>query len=371
MQDKLTRILVVTKYRFIGDTLNAVPTFRAIKERWPDSEVTLLSGARACELLQNCPYVDRFIEFDPYRQTDKGIGRYLGLILRLRRQRYEIAFVLNRSFHSALTAALAGAKRRVGWSGFEFRDFMLTDFSIYDRDKLESECFLDVFRSVGGSYQNPPLLQTWLTSNELACAAKILPKGDFVLGVQPGATHGYKQWPLENFLEVCEKLVSGGSRTKIVLIGGPDEELIAERFIEKASPLLKEHVTNLVGRSSLRSSLSVVAQLDAFVGNDTAIRHAAVASDTLSIGLFGPTSASKWGNARPPRHIVLSSESGKMDDISVDAVLNAIAAWKNIINVPVSASLTCTERPLYRAAELCQDRSISDAPFVLERSRNE
>jgi hypothetical protein len=129
----------------------------------------------------------------------------------------------------------------------------------------------------------------------------------------------------------------------------------------------------LVGNSSLRATLAVVAQLNAFIGNDTAIRHAAVASDTLSIGLFGPTSCKKWGNERPPRHMVLSSESGKMDDISVEAVLEILANWEENMAGAVTGSKLRSEdcQPRYLAAESRKDRSVSDVPLVLERSLNE
>ncbi len=51
----MQRILVATKFRFIGDTLLAVPVIRAVRARWPDAHIVLLTGYNARALLQNNP----------------------------------------------------------------------------------------------------------------------------------------------------------------------------------------------------------------------------------------------------------------------------------------------------------------------------
>jgi heptosyltransferase II len=320
----MKRILVITKYRFIGDTLIAIPTIRAIKRRWPDSSITVLTGARACELLQNCPYIEHCIEYDPYRPSDKGLAQYLRLLSRLRQENYDLALVLNRSFHSALTATLGGARKRVGWSGFEGRDFLLTDRCVYDREKPEIDCFFDVFRRSSQESEYERHLELWLTASEKWDSASYLPEFRRLIGMQPGATHGYKQWPIENFVHVAECLIGNANDTGIVLIGGAEERPVANAFMSAASNELKERTTDLVGKLSLRLTLGAVSQLNAFVGNDTAIRHAAVALDTPSIGIFGPTSCTKWGNAFPPRHLVVSSTTGKMTDVTSDSILQSV-----------------------------------------------
>jgi heptosyltransferase II len=324
MQGQLNRILVVTKYRFIGDTLTAIPTIRAVKEQWPNASVSLLSGARACELLQNCPYIDQFIEFDPYRTSDQGLGRYVSLLNKLRQEKFDLALVLNRSFHSALTAALGGAKKRVGWSGFEGRDFLLTERCAYDKVKPEIDCFLDVYRAASWAEPANRQMEVWLHDRELAESSNLLPREGHLAGFQPGATHDYKQWPRHYFSRLAEEMMDRNPNQRFILIGGPEEKHIADGFLERAPKRVVDRTTNFVGKLSLRMTLAVVSQLDLFVGNDTAIRHAAVAFDTPSIGIFGPTSYVKWGNSNPPRHVVVTASTGKMVDVSVEDVLSAV-----------------------------------------------
>ena len=58
---EIQRILIATKFRFIGDTLLAIPIFRAARAQWPDAHIALLTGKNARVLLQNNPYLDEIV----------------------------------------------------------------------------------------------------------------------------------------------------------------------------------------------------------------------------------------------------------------------------------------------------------------------
>ena len=80
----IRRILIATKFRFIGDTLLAIPIFRAARAQWPDAHIALLTGKNARVLLQNNPYLDEIIEFDPYKSRPGALRPTCELVRRLR-----------------------------------------------------------------------------------------------------------------------------------------------------------------------------------------------------------------------------------------------------------------------------------------------
>ena len=315
------RILVFTKYRFIGDTLLAIPTLRAAARQWPNARLTLVTGARACELLQNCPYVHEFIEFDPYRPSDRGALCYARLIRKLRQRRFDLALVLNRSFHSALTAALAGARVRTGWAGFQGRDFLLQRRCSYGGDDPEITSYLDVLRLAAPNIATDFHLHLWVTKEERGdIPAEVRMEGEWI-GVQPGASHDYKRWPAERYAALIDHLLDADPSRRIILLGGPEEREAAAAVLSQCASELRPRIANYVGELRLRQTLGVMTHLSWFVGNDTAVRHAAVALDIPSIGLFGPTNARKWGNGAPPRHCVITAPNATMEEITVkDAI---------------------------------------------------
>ena len=296
----IRRILVATKYRFIGDTLLAVPLLRSIAERWPEAEITLLTGASAQELLKGCPYVQHSICFDPYRREDEGFRRFARAVREVRQERFDIAFVCNRSFHSALITKLAGVPERIGWSGFQSRDFLLTRTVPYNDKAPEIHSYLELLSSPfpdQRSAEPSDALELWVSETERRTAAAKLPdwSGCRVFGLQPGAKHAEKRWPVAMYAEVISSLAKDYSDAKFVLLGGPEEAGSADAVLKSSRATVPGRVVSAVGELTLRETLAALQKLDVFVAGDTAIRHAAMALGTPTVALFGPTSAQKWG----------------------------------------------------------------------------
>ena len=160
----IQRILISTKFRFIGDTLLAIPIFRAARAQWPDAHIALLTGKNARVLLQNNPYLDEIIEFDPYK-SDKGWQPYTRLVNNLRAGRFDLCLALNRSFHSALTPWLGGVRLRAGFES-EGRGPLLNCRVDYDREKSEVACYFDVLHAVAPEAPVNPALELWVSPEE-------------------------------------------------------------------------------------------------------------------------------------------------------------------------------------------------------------
>src|SRR5438128_617490 len=99
------RVLVVSKFRYLGDTVVATPFLRQLSEA-TNAQITLLAGLQIPVLLEGCPYLDEIWTFSGDR--DGKITRTLALAQRIREARFGAAFLLNRSFHSAMVATMAG-----------------------------------------------------------------------------------------------------------------------------------------------------------------------------------------------------------------------------------------------------------------------
>jgi heptosyltransferase-3 len=63
----------------------------------------------------------------------------------------------------------------------------------------------------------------------------------------------------------------------------------------------------------------------AYLGNDSGVTHLAAAAGTPAVALFGPTDPAVWG-PRGPRATILRGEQGRLESISVEMVVEALAA---------------------------------------------
>ncbi len=326
----IRRILIATKFRFIGDTLLATPIFRAVRAQWPDAHIALLTGKNARVLLQNNPYLDEIWEFDPYK-SDKGARAYLQLVKRLRGGKFDLCLALNRSFHSALTPWLGGIKTRAGFES-EGRGPLLNCRVDYDREKSEIACYFDVLRAVAPDAPVNPALELWMSADETSRAQEHLLKAwgeqvprECLVGIQPGASQVRKQWSAAGFAQIADRLTQENPSLRLALIGGPDEKDATDEMLSLCGPAAKARAVSFAGACDLRSSLALVSQLGLFVGNDTAIMHSAVALGVPTVALFGPTNPRKWGNYGPC-HQVLESPDGTMASIAAEDVLAAASA---------------------------------------------
>src|SRR5258708_4372117 len=108
----MQRILVITKFRYLGDTIVATPFLRALKEANPDAEIILLGGPAIPTLLSGCPYLSQTWSAEPV--IGKSLGQTFARVKQIKAEKFDAVFLLNRSIHSALMARLAGIPQRIG-----------------------------------------------------------------------------------------------------------------------------------------------------------------------------------------------------------------------------------------------------------------
>src|SRR5579871_2679817 len=202
------RIVVLTKFRFMGDTLVATPFFGQLRRHYPDADITLLAAPSVEIALQHCPHLNRTLSVDV-----RGVSRWQhgkDLYRMLQTGDYQVAFVLNRSLHCAVTCALARVPVRIGYAN-EFRKALLTVPIPYFFDRNEVDCHLDMLRAIGLSAQDA-LPDLWITEAEKARAREILTAQGWdgrskLIGIQPGANDPYiREWGAEHYAGVADTL---------------------------------------------------------------------------------------------------------------------------------------------------------------------
>jgi heptosyltransferase-2 len=222
------------------------------------------------------------------------------------RGRFDVALALPNSMESALGLWLVGVPSRVGYNT-DARRFFLKE-AVSGRRKLVGLhtvfYFLGLLKALGGvATFTPPTL--FLTPEEEVNGARFLEESDLPgqgpwVGLSPGAAYGpAKRWPPERFGALGGALqLEFGAR--IVLLGGSAERPVAD-LVKKH---LQEPVADLVGGTSLRQALGVLAQLRLLVTNDSGLMHAAAALSVPQVSLFGSTDPVATGPFSPQATVI-------------------------------------------------------------------
>jgi ADP-heptose:LPS heptosyltransferase len=166
----------------------------------------------------------------------------------------------------------------------------------------------------------PPLPVAWTAPADRARARELLPAGPPIIALAPTANWVGKVWPADRFATMFRLLAADhlpGARA--VILAGPGE---AERALAASLLARLPSAIDLTGRLSLPEAAACLARCTLFVGNDSGLMHLSAASDTPTLGLFGPTPAAEYAPVGP-RTAVAVAPSGRMGDLSVADALNA------------------------------------------------
>lgn len=286
------RILVL-RYRFIGDTILTVPFLRNLRRAEPDAEITWVVSPGTTEVIKGIPYVDDLLVWDPvtiHADSSGGhrtLGQKLEFVKTLRGRNFDKAYVLKRSFSSALMGVFAGAGKRVGFNT-EGRGLLLSTRVPYRGDCHEVENFLEVLRA-----DNIPVLddylEYWLDPQEVARGDELLAgagigNGEPFALIHPFAAYPPRGWHLDDFASVACQLASEGLRP-VILGGGRDKG-----SFEEVRDKFPASVVSLAGDASLRETMAILKRGTLFLGNDSGIMHLAAAAGIPLVALFGPQS---------------------------------------------------------------------------------
>jgi ADP-heptose:LPS heptosyltransferase len=148
--------------------------------------------------------------------------------------------------------------------------------------------------------------------------------------VHPGAASPARRWPVARWGEVAAAEEAAGRQ---VVITGSASEVALAYAVARAARLPSERV--LAGRTGAVELVALIAAGNRLLSADTGVAHAASATGTPSVVLFGPTSPAQWGPPEGGPHIVLwkggrgDPHGGTLDRrlaaITVGEVLDACA----------------------------------------------
>ena len=271
--------------------------YRALKKDSTSAEIHVVAPAWSRPLLTRMPEIEKIIELD-ITHGELALGKRLRLGRRLRSEQYARAFILPRSFKSAIVPWVAKVPRRIGDLG-EMRYLLLTDHYVSNKDKaIPNAC--NYLRYLGFDAdiaqvkrEFPPQLNVDTANQQRILVDLNVRTQDTLVACMVGAEYGpSKQWPAEHFAALMELL--GEQGIQVCLLGSNKDRPLSE----KIQALCRHAVINLCGKTSLTDVVDVLAACRVAISNDSGLMHIAAAVDTPVVAMFGATTPSYT----PPLH---------------------------------------------------------------------
>ena len=286
--------LLVRAPNWVGDAVMAIPALEIVRRVRADDEICVLARPVVAELLSGQPFLDRILQYD-FRGRRRGwIGREK-LIAELRKEKFDVAVLLQNAFEAAWLAWRAGIPERIGYAR-DARGPLLTKAIWVPREgeipRHESHYYLELLRRAGWIESLPAIPPIRLLVSEAARAAAESAlrsagarENAWRCAIAPGASYGAaKCWPPERFALLADRLISECG-ADVIFFGTPGEKEIAARIRSN----MKSRAISMVGETSMRDLAALFASCSLFIGNDSGAMHVAAAAGLAVIGIFGST----------------------------------------------------------------------------------
>jgi lipopolysaccharide heptosyltransferase II len=305
------RSILVIKPCCLGDLIMTTPLLEVIRHNYPSAQISYVAGPWSKVIIEHQPDVDTVIDCGSVGIAGRySFKEYFALAQRLRREHFDLAFVLDRSPMLTLLPWLAGIPRRVGPDS-QGRGFSLTDRVPVSASPThlqhQAEIYLDLARVLKLNIDHPrmhftPTLEeqrTVIHANRPLIA--IFPGG----GSNPGMQLTAKRWPLARYTALTTRLVSELG-AQVLLIGGSDDATLTQE-IQDGIAVPTGSVIDLAGKINFGQLAAQLQACSLFIGNDSSPMHLAAAVGTPVIAIFGPTSPQEYGPfpLDDPQHIAI------------------------------------------------------------------
>jgi ADP-heptose:LPS heptosyltransferase len=304
--------IVILRALYLGDLLNAVPAFRALKSAFPNSHVTLVGLPWSVEFVKrfNC-YLDEFIYFPGipgFPEQPPDIAQWPAFLSAMQSHHFDLAIQMQGSGDIANTLiSLWGAKQ---CAGFYLPGQYCADpnyFLEYPEHESEVWRHLRLMELLGippqGDELEFPLFEEdWRALEQMQRDHNL---GNNYVCIHPGSNSRERRWPTNNFAAVADYLAARGYQ--IVLTGTEKEaNLTASTTLH-----MRARAIDLAGKTSLGSLGALVSRARLVVSNDTGISHIAAALKTPSVILFPVPESIRWAPQNERLHKRIWDAMGK------------------------------------------------------------
>lgn len=299
--------ILLLRLERVGDLLMTLDAIAAVRAEAPEATIDLVVGSWNESIARLIPGLDRVeVLSAPWLARGAEGQSFAGMARRARgwrRPGYDLAINFEGDIRSNVLLGLSGAARRVGF-GMAGGGPMLTDGVPFDANiHTRSSSLRLVERAFGlpvGSRerQRPGPGQARLLIPEVARAraASLLgaasADGAPMVVVHAGGGRDIKQWNLDRFAEVANRLSASHAAT-VVLSGNADDRSLVDAV--KAGLRPDVVCLDLVGVVDLVTLAAVLERASLLITGDTGPMHLAAALDVPLVAVFGPSDPARWG----------------------------------------------------------------------------
>jgi predicted lipopolysaccharide heptosyltransferase III len=323
--------ILLLQLKRIGDLILTTPAVGALRQRFPEAQVTMVVSSECADLLPAISGVDRIL------MARRNL-RDLAAFLTVAGKSFDYCIDFTRNDRSAFLAFLSRARKRI--VSYRVRDQsksrgrLYTDFvDVRMRDLHTIDYNLALLEPLGIRDVSSPLhleLPQWAPEKAEALRRDWDVSKPYVV-LHPGSARKEKLWDPGQWAQVIERFSRDEDFDLVLTSGTSKHEQTHIAAIKDRTKII-----DLSGKTDLLTLAALIGGARLLVTVDSAPMHLAAATHTPQVILFGPTNPFHWRPRESPA-LVLHGKSPNpvtefspiqprlpMSQISTEAVISAM-----------------------------------------------
>jgi len=293
-KNKIPKKICIYRIGNIGDIICAIPSMIAIRKKFPNANITLLTspGGKnmpgAKELLKNAWFIDNMWIY--YMHEIISLRQKLNFIKRVRSNKFDLWIELptnlvtfQTALRNILLAKLSGAQNAFG---FRINTVKLwaKEQSKYRKFTKEVDRLLQILQ-IQSIYTKEILFDLPISEIDRQKIKILLKKNNIdrtlpIIAMSPGGKRISNRWPAEYFIKIGQRWIKNGA--KILVLGGDRDRDLAKKIVNS----IGSGAYNIAGETTLLQSAEILKRCILLLTNDIGTMHLAVAVGTSCVALF-------------------------------------------------------------------------------------
>ncbi|MBX3023554.1 lipopolysaccharide heptosyltransferase II [bacterium] len=297
--------ILIKEVNWLGDLVMTLPALRALRRAFPRAALAVLVKEELASFFDGTRWIDEVLGYR-VRRGLAGFADRRRIVADIRRNRFDLAILLPRSFEAALWARLGRVPKRVGYVA-DRRGPLLTHPAVRGAAVLQQhqvQDYLHLLHATLGIVGDPAECGIDVDPRHRASmdgwlAAHRRRRGP-LLALAPAAAYGpAKEWPAARWSALADRLADrhGG---ECVLVGAPGERARCAQIAAGT----RQGALVAAGETSIGQMVALLARCQGFVGNDSGAAHVAGALGIPTVALFGSTNPQRTAPLGPRTRVV-------------------------------------------------------------------
>ena len=285
---KSLRILVI-KYSALGDIILAIPSLRSLKNKYPDSKISVLVDLQFQDILKNSPYVNNILAYH-LKEVSIVSKDFWRIASHLRDESFDLVVDLQNNSKSHLLGFLSLSPKRYGYKNKKM-GFLINNGINDNKDKIDPVSHQAKVLHLLGVDILDKTLELSPGKEEKESIDKFLNKEwvagrQLLFGFNISASHRWqtKRWPIEKYAKLGD-IICKRHNARILITGTKDDLELSNKFkkLSKTKPIVA------CGKTQLLELAALIGRCKVLVTSDSAPMHIAAAMHVPFVAIFGPT----------------------------------------------------------------------------------